>query len=62
MIPLSGKVPGRASRPSRSQDDDGGGLQYVCGKVFVSLGFSRQREFIGGRAMSKGGLGVHTAW
>jgi hypothetical protein len=29
MIPLSGRVPGRASRPSRSQDDDGGGLQYV---------------------------------
>jgi hypothetical protein len=23
-----------------------------CGKVFVSLGFSRRREFIGGRAMS----------
>jgi hypothetical protein len=31
-----------------------------CGKVFVSLRFSRRREFIGGRAMSGGGPGVHT--
>jgi hypothetical protein len=28
MIPLSGRVPGRASRPSRTRVDDGGGLQY----------------------------------
>jgi hypothetical protein len=33
-----------------------------CGKVFVSLGFFHQREFIGGRAMSGGGPGVHTTW
>jgi hypothetical protein len=32
MIPLSGRVPGRASRPSRSQDDDGGDLQSVSWK------------------------------
>jgi hypothetical protein len=32
MIPLSGRVPGRASGPSRSRDDDGGGLQYVSWK------------------------------
>jgi hypothetical protein len=29
MISLSGRVPGRASGPSRSRVDDGGGLQYV---------------------------------
>jgi hypothetical protein len=28
MIPLSGRVPGRASRPSRTRVDDGGDLQY----------------------------------
>jgi hypothetical protein len=28
MIPLSGGVPGRASRPSRTRVGDGGGLQY----------------------------------
>jgi hypothetical protein len=60
MISLSGRVSGKASGPSRSRDDDGGGLQYVCGKVFVSFGFSRRREFIGGRAMSGGGPGAHT--
>jgi hypothetical protein len=32
------------------------------GKVFVSLGFSRRREFIHGRAMSGGGPGGHTTW
>jgi hypothetical protein len=32
------------------------------GKVFVSLGLSHRREFIGGRVMSKGGPGVHTTW
>jgi hypothetical protein len=32
MIPLSGRVPGRASRPFRSRDNDGGGLHYVSWK------------------------------
>jgi hypothetical protein len=62
MIPLSGKVPGRASGPSRSRDDDGGGLQYVFWKSVRPFGFSRQREFIGGGAMSGGGPGGHTTW
>jgi hypothetical protein len=26
------------------------------------LGFSRRRQFIGGRAMSEGTLGAHTMW
>jgi hypothetical protein len=29
VISLSGRVPGRASGPSHSRVDDGGGLQYV---------------------------------
>jgi hypothetical protein len=33
VIPLSGRVPGRASGPSRSPVDDGGGLQYVFWKI-----------------------------
>jgi hypothetical protein len=47
MIPLSGRMPGRASGPSRSQGDDGGGLQYVSWKsvhvlrVFLSKGICR---------------------
>jgi hypothetical protein len=47
MIPLSGRVPGRASGPSQSRDNDGGGLQYVSWKsvrllrVFPSKGIYR---------------------
>jgi hypothetical protein len=37
MIPLSGRVPGRASGPSRSRVDDGGGLQYVLWTSVSSL-------------------------
>jgi hypothetical protein len=38
MIPLSGRVPGRASRPSRYWDDDGGvGLQYISWKIVCPL-------------------------
>jgi hypothetical protein len=62
VIPLSGRVPRRASRPSRSCVDDGGGLQYVFWKRVRPLGFSRRGEYIGGRAMSWGGLGAHTTW
>jgi hypothetical protein len=32
VIPLSGRVSGRAFGPSRSRVDDGGGLQYVFWK------------------------------
>jgi hypothetical protein len=60
MIPLSDRVPRRASGPSRSRDNDGGGLQYVLWKSVRLFRVSRRREFIGGRAMSRGGLGVHT--
>jgi hypothetical protein len=54
MIPLSGKVPGRASGPSQSQDDDGGGLQYVLWKsvqsfrVFPTKGIYRRKGDVRG--------------
>jgi hypothetical protein len=52
VIPLSDRVPGRASGPSRSFVDD---LQYVSRKIDRALGFSRRGEYIGGRAASGGG-------
>jgi hypothetical protein len=39
MIPFSGRVPRRASGPSRSRVNDGGGLQYVFWKIDRDLGF-----------------------
>jgi hypothetical protein len=62
VIPLSGRVPGRASRASRSRVDDDGGLQYVSWKIDRALGFSRRGEYIGGRAASGGGPGGLTRW
>jgi hypothetical protein len=56
---LSGRVPGRASRPSRSRVDDGGGLRCVSGKLIGCLGFSRMGVFIGEGAaleVDQGGL------
>ena len=40
MIPLSGRVPGRASEPSRTRVDDDGGVGTFRGIVFGYLGFS----------------------
>jgi hypothetical protein len=37
MIPLSGRVPGRASGPSQTRVDDDGGLQYVSWKSVWAL-------------------------
>jgi hypothetical protein len=54
MIPLSGRVPRRASGPSRSWDDGGGGLQYVSWKsvrlfrVFPSKRIYRRKGNIRG--------------
>jgi hypothetical protein len=54
MIPLSGRVPGRASGPYQSRDDDGGGLQYVSWKsvrpfrVFPSKGIYRWKGDVRG--------------
>jgi hypothetical protein len=54
MNPLSGRVSGRASGPSRSRDDDGDGLQYVSWKsvrplrVFRIKGIYRQKGDVTG--------------
>jgi hypothetical protein len=55
VIPLSGRVPGRASGPSRSHIDDGGGCSMFRGKLIGPLGFSHRGEYIGGREASEGG-------
>ena len=54
MIPLSGMVPGRASEPSRTRVDDGGGYGTFRGCRLGYLGFSQGNQYIGGRAMSVG--------
>jgi hypothetical protein len=59
VISLSGRVSGKASGPSRSRVDDGGGSQCVSGKSIGYLGFSRRGVFIGEGASSgvdRGGL------
>jgi hypothetical protein len=60
VIPLSGRVPGRASGPSQSRVDDGGGLRCVFGKVIGCLGFSRWGVFIGKGAASEVDQGALT--
>jgi hypothetical protein len=47
VIPLSGKVPGRASGPSQSRVNDDGRPRCVSGKLIGSLGFSHRGVFIG---------------
>jgi hypothetical protein len=59
-IPLSGRVPGRASEPSLSRVDNGGGSRCVSGKVIGCLGFSRWGIFIGEGAASEVDQGAHT--
>jgi hypothetical protein len=60
VISLSGRVPGRASGPSRSRVDDGGGSRCVSGKLIGSLGFSHQGVFIGKGAASEVDQGALT--
>jgi hypothetical protein len=55
------RVSGRASGPSRSRVDDGGGSRCVSGKLIGSLGFSYREEYIGGRATLVGGPGGLTS-
>jgi hypothetical protein len=51
-------------RQGAGKTDLGAMMVVACsmfrGKVFVYLGFSHRREFIGERAMSGGGPGAHT--
>jgi hypothetical protein len=60
MILLFGRVPGRASEPSQTRVDDGGGYGTFHGWRLRSSGFSRGCEYIGGRARSAGARGAHT--
>jgi hypothetical protein len=58
-IPLSGRVPRRASGPSRSRVDHDGGSRCVSGKLIGYLGFSHRGVFIGEGAaleVDQGGL------
>jgi hypothetical protein len=52
-IPLSGRVPGRASGPSRSRVDNNDGSRCVSRKLIGDLGFSRRGVFIGEGAASE---------
>jgi hypothetical protein len=47
MISLSGREPERASGPSQTRVDNGGGLQYFSCMEAWALGFSWWSEFIG---------------
>jgi hypothetical protein len=60
MIPLSDRVPRRASEPSRTRVNDGSGYENFRGWRLGCLGFSRGCEYIGGRARSVGTRGAHT--
>jgi hypothetical protein len=60
VIALSGRVPGRASGPSRSRVDDGGGSRCVSGKLIGFLGFFRRGVFIGEGASSEVDRGALT--
>jgi hypothetical protein len=44
VIPLSGRVPGRASGPSQSRVDDSDGLQYVSWKIDRGFRFFPSRR------------------
>jgi hypothetical protein len=57
---LSGRVPRRASRPSQSRVDDGGGSRCVFGKLIRFLCFSHRGIFIGEGASSEVDRGVLT--
>ena len=59
MIPLSGRVSGRASEPSRTRVDDGSGYGTFRGWRLGYLGFSGRRHYIAERAVSGGTRGGH---
>jgi hypothetical protein len=60
MIPLSDRLPGRASEPSRTRVDGDGGYGTFLGWSLGPLGFSWRCEFIGRGARSVDARGAHT--
>ena len=60
MIPLSGRMPGRAPEPSRTRVDDDGSCGMFRGILLGSLGFSQECEYIGEGAMLVEPRGPHT--
>jgi hypothetical protein len=62
MIPLSSRVPGRASGPSRSRvHDGGGGLKYVSWKSVQDLRVFAMKGIYSWKGDVRGGLrGPHT--
>ena len=53
MIPLSDRVPGRATKPSRTRVGDGGGLGRLLENMVGYLGFSGRRRIYRQRVNSK---------
>jgi hypothetical protein len=62
MIPLSDRVLGRASGPSRSRDNSGGGLQFVSWKSVRSLRVFPTKGIYRRKGDVRGGPGAHTTW
>ena len=60
MISPSGRVPGRASEPSRTRVGDGGRDGTFHGIVLGSPGFSHDGEYIRGRARLVEARRAHT--
>jgi hypothetical protein len=60
VIPLSGRVPGRASRPSRSSGRRRRRIAMCSGNLIGYLDFSHRGVFIGEGAMLEEGLGALT--
>jgi hypothetical protein len=61
-VPLSGRVPGRASGPSQSLGRWRRRIAMCSGKVIGYLGFFHRGVFIGEGAMSEEGPGALTPW
>ena len=60
MISLSGRLPGRASEPSRSRVNDDGGDGTFHGIMIRCLGFSGRGDYMGKRAARGASRGPHT--
>jgi hypothetical protein len=62
VIPLSGRVPGRAYGPSRSRVDDGGDLQYVSRKIDRAFRFFPSRGIYRWKGGVRSGPAGLTRW